>query len=191
MKLNLFLFTLLVALISANLGVSDNPARPNFEAMPEMVRTASYESFSENPNFPDGKSLQSPPEGAIARGMRPLRYAATPQEAARAGRELTAPASSLIPPEAGARIYQIYCQPCHGGAGKGDGPVALRGFPPPPSLMAEHAMRLSDGETFHILSFGQKNMPSYAAQLSPEDRWRVIGYMRSLQHPPANEGSPQ
>src|SRR5215467_10760448 len=127
MKLNLFLLALLVALVAANLGVSDNPTRRNFEAMPEMVRTIAYKSFSANPNFSDGKTLQLPPEGTIARAERPQ------------------------PARPGSLIYQIYCLPCHGPAGKGDGPVAMRGFPPPPSFMADHALGLTDDQMFQIV----------------------------------------
>src|SRR5262245_44688408 len=100
MKLNLFLIAVLAALVAANFGLSDNPTRPNWEAMPEMVRTIAYKSFSPNPNFADGKTLQLPPEGALARD------------------------AAAVPGRQGATVYQIYCQPCHGGAGKGDGPVA-------------------------------------------------------------------
>src|SRR6266567_8253152 len=146
MKLNLFLLTILVALIAANLGISDNPTRRNFEAMPEMVRTIAYKSFSANPNFADGKTLQVPPDGTIPRP---------------AGDGHARP---------GELVYQIYCQPCHGPAGKGDGPVATRGFPPPPSFLADHALRLTDDQMFQIVSRGQKNMPSYAAQVSSADR---------------------
>ena len=184
MKLNLFLLVVLVASVAANLGVGDNPARRNFEAMPEMVRTAAYKSFSANPNFADAKTLQPPPEGTIPRGVHPLHYAATPEDAARAGQELHAPPASPAAAERGAVVYQTYCQPCHGASGKGDGPVALRGFPPPPSLLADHAKGLPEGQMFHIVTYGQKNMPSYAAQVTREDRWRVIEYIRSLQHPP-------
>jgi cytochrome c5 len=181
MKLNLFLLTILVASVAANFGINDNPAHRNFEAMPEMVRSIAYKSFTANPNFGDGKTLQAPPEGTIARGVHPLHYGTTPDEAMRAGRELSAPPSPAVVLERGARVYQIYCQPCHGAAGKGDGPVAMRGFPPPPSFLAEHAMHLADGQLFHIVTYGQKNMPSYASQVSPEDRWGVIAYVRSLQ----------
>ena len=181
MKLNLFLLTVLVASLAANFGISDNPARRNFEVMPEMVRSIAYKSFTANPNFGDGKTLQTPPEGTIARGVKPLHYAATPDDAVRAGRELTAPSKSPAGLERGARVYQNYCLPCHGGAGKGDGLVAMRGFPPPPSFLAEHAIHLADGQMFHIVTYGQKNMPSYAAQVSAEDRWHVIAYVRSLQ----------
>ena len=160
MKLNLLLVAALVALVAANFGLSDNPTRRNWEAMPEMVRTAAYKSFSANPTFADGKTLQLPPEGVIPR---------------------SAPHQSTRP---GALVYQIYCQPCHGGTGKGDGPVAMRGFPPPPSFLAEHALRLTDDEMFQIVSHGQKNMPSYAVQVPPEDRRTVIAYIRSLQGGP-------
>jgi mono/diheme cytochrome c family protein len=160
MKLNLFLLALLVALVSANFGLSDNPTRRNWEAMPEMVRTIAYKSFTANPNFADGKTLQLPPEGAIPR-----------------------PAAHQIA-RSGAVVYQIYCQPCHGGAGKGDGPVAMRGFPPPPSFLAEHALHLTDDQMFDIVTHGQKNMPSYAVQVPPQDRRAAITYVRSLQGAP-------
>jgi mono/diheme cytochrome c family protein len=165
-KLNLFLLTVLVASVAANLGISDNPTRRNFEAMPEMVRSIAYKSFSANPNFADGKTLQSPPEGTIARG---------------AGCQPAADCKSAPHSDRGAHVFQIYCQPCHGGAGKGDGPVAMRGFPPPPSFLADHAMHLTGSQMFQIITHGQKNMPSYASQVTPDDRWQVIAYIRSLQ----------
>ena len=160
MKWNLFLLTVLVALLAANFGLSDNPTHRNWEAMPEMVRTIAYKSFSPNPEFADGKTLQLPPEGAVPRQP------------------------SQTPARAGAVVYQIYCQPCHGGAGKGDGAVAVRGFPPPPSFLAEHAVHLTDDQMFEIVSRGQKNMPSYAVQVPPQDRRAAISYVRSLQGGP-------
>ena len=158
MKLNLFLLTILVAAVAANFGIGDNPAHRNFEAMPEMVRSIAYKSFTVNPNFGDGKTLQVPPEGAIAR-----------------------PPEHPVPARPGALVYQIYFLPCHGPAGKGDGLVAARGFPPPPSFLADHAVHLTGDQMFQIVTRGQKNMPSYAAQVPPQDRWAAIGYVRSVQ----------
>ena len=157
MKWNLLLLTVLVALLAANFGLSDNPTRRNWEAMPEMVRTIAYKSFTVNSNFADGKTLQLPPEGTIPRD------------------------TAHVTARPGAVVYQIYCQPCHGGAGKGDGPVAMRGFPPPPSFLADHALRLTDDQMFDIVSHGQKNMPSYAVQVPRQDRRAAIAYIRSLQ----------
>jgi mono/diheme cytochrome c family protein len=184
-KLNLALLMALALSVAANLAIKDDPARRNVEVLPEMVRHVAYESFSPNPNFADGKTLQPPPEGSIARGAHPVHYAATPEDAVRAGRELAVPPGASM--ERGTHVYQVYCQPCHGGAGKGDGPVAMHGFPPPPSLLADHAKRLSGGQMFHVVTYGQKNMPAYAAQVPVEDRWSVIAYVRSLQQTP---GSP-
>jgi mono/diheme cytochrome c family protein len=83
--------------------------------------------------------------------------------------------------ERGAFVFRTFCVPCHGGSGRGDGPVALRGYPAPASLLAEKAIHMTDGQIFHVLTFGQKNMPSYASQLSEDDRWKVILYVRSMQ----------
>lgn len=161
MRLNLLLLVLLAGAVAANFAVRHDPARPNHEYLPEMVHSAAFESFSKNPNFADGKTMQHPPPGTV-----PHRSAA----------QAPAPA-----PDRGAFVFQTFCQPCHGASGKGDGPVALRGYPPPASLLAPQAIGLTDEKMFEILTQGQKNMPSYAAQISPEDRRSVIAYVRGMQ----------
>ena len=115
--------------------------------------------------------------------MLPLYFDAGPEEALRAGRELESPldpgdAAAL---ELGRGLYGIYCTVCHDAGGEGRGPVVLRGMLPPPSLHAARATQMRDGEMFHILTYGQGNMASYAAQLSRDERWRVILYVRQLQ----------
>ena len=89
----------------------------------------------------------------------------------------------------GALVYANYCLLCHGPAGKGDGPLAVRGVPPPPSLLADHAQQMKDGQLFHVLTYGQGNMAPYASQLSREDRWGVILHVRALQQQ-AGKGQP-
>ncbi len=183
MRLNVFLLILLVGAVTLNYGIRRDMSKPNDEWLPEMVHAVPYESFSENPNFPDGKTLQTPPRGAIARGFLPLRYQAKPEDAFRAGLELHNP----FQPEdtkavaRGAVLFTTFCITCHGAGGKGDGPVTLRGFPPPQSLLAENAVHLRDGQLFHIITYGQKNMPGYASQMSREDRWKAILHLRALQ----------
>ncbi len=59
--------------------------------------------------------------------------------------------------------------------------VAKRGFPPPPSLVLEHAIKMKDGQMFHVATLGQGNMPGHAAQISRDDRWHVINHIRTLQ----------
>ncbi len=157
--------------------------QPNVEYFPDMAHSPRYNAFAPNPVFADGRTLQAPPEGAIARGLMPEHFQATPADAERAGRELTSPfaAGDNDALARGRHVYETFCVPCHGAAGGGDGPVARRGVPPPPSLIAEHAIGLPDGHLFHIITYGQNNMASYAAQVDREDRWRVILFVRSLQ----------
>lgn len=181
--LNVFLLVALIISVSASWLLTPNPARPNFEFIPEMAHASRYNAFAPNPNFANGATLQRPDSGAIPRGWMPLHYAATPQDAMRAGEELRSPLSpgNARAQERGAFVFANFCAVCHGAGGAGNGPVAQRGYPPPPSLLAEHAQKMKDGQLFHILTYGQNNMPSYASQLSRDDRWNVILYVRTLQ----------
>lgn len=183
--LNIGLLLALLLSLALNWAVRRDPAQPNREVLPEMVRTVRYNAFAPNPNFADGKTLQGPAPGTIPRDMPPLHYQATPQDAARAGTELRSPLPSddAAALERGTFLFKSFCQPCHGSAGRGDGLIVSRGFPAPPPLTAEHAVNLKDGQLFHILTYGQGNMAPYASQLSRDDRWTVILYVRSLQKP--------
>ena len=148
-----------------------------------MVRTAAYKAYSANSNFPDGKTLQAPPPDTIPRGFHSVDYPATEAGAIRAGEELSNPYNfeDLAAFTRGSFVFRSWCLPCHGATGRGDGPVAMRGFPAPPPLNSEKTLALKDGRMFHILTYGQKNMPSYASQVSEDDRWKAILYVRSLQ----------
>ncbi len=181
--LNAFLLVALIASVTASWLLSPDLTRPNLEFLPQMAHAPRYNAFSPNPNFENGGTLQRPEPGTIPRGWMPLHYAATPQDALRAAEELSSPldAGNVRARERGTFVFASFCAVCHGAGGAGNGPVALRGYPPPPSLLAEHAQKMKDGQLFHILTYGQNNMPSYASQLSRGDRWNVILYVRTLQ----------
>ena len=186
-RTNVLLAVGLVITLGASWGTGVDHSLRGLEFAPQMAHSARYNAFSPNPNFPGSQTLRAPEPGTIARGQPPLHYAATPADAVRAGLELTNPvavadATALAQ---GTTVFLNFCQPCHGAGGRGDGPVTQRGFPPPPSLLAQHALDLKDGQLFHILTYGQGNMAPYASQLSRDDRWRVILYVRSLQAAPA------
>jgi mono/diheme cytochrome c family protein len=183
MKLNLFLAVALVLCVACGFLIRPEPSRPTVEVLPEMVRTAAYKAYSVNPNFPDGKTLQEPPPDTIPRGSHSVAYQATEADAIRAGEELTNPynVQDLTAFTRGGFVFRTWCLPCHGAAGRGDGTVPMRGFPAPPPLTSEKSLALKDGRMFHILTYGQKNMPSYASQVSDDDRWKAILYVRSLQ----------
>jgi hypothetical protein len=83
--------------------------------------------------------------------------------------------------ERGRERYNIYCSPCHNTTGDGRGMIVLRGFSPPPSF---HEPRLRDapaGHFFHVITHGYGAMYSYASRVTPEDRWKVVAYVRALQ----------
>jgi mono/diheme cytochrome c family protein len=178
---------LLIVTIGLNWGLGTNHATPNREFLPEMVHAVPYESFGTHPDLPNQMVLQAPIEGTIARGQKPMHYQATPKDAERAGEKLVNPFSLKDGRRAtrGAQVFANYCQMCHGPAGKGDGPVSQRGVPPPPSLLAEKALKMKDGQMFHIVTYGQGDGPgrmaAYAGQVPPDDRWAVILHLRKLQ----------
>jgi mono/diheme cytochrome c family protein len=85
--------------------------------------------------------------------------------------------------ERGRDRFQIYCVVCHGFTGEADGMIVRRGFRKPPSYYED---RLQEGATpaahfFDVITNGWGAMPDYAAQISPEDRWKIIAYIRALQ----------
>jgi len=183
-KINALLFAVIVLCALGSWFGGRDYSEPNVVFLPEMYYSIPYDSFAPNPNFTDGQTLQTPVHGTIARGFMPLRYEATPDDAARAGRELTNPFSPDDPGvlERGTAVYTSFCLHCHGSGGKGDGLVAKRGFPPPPSLLLENAVNMPEGQMFHVITWGQGNMPGHESQISREDRWKVITYINhSLQ----------
>jgi mono/diheme cytochrome c family protein len=193
--LNSALFLLLLSLLGFNWWASPDQSKPNFEFLPQMAHGARYNAFAANPNFADGQTLQAPVSGTIARGELPLHYAPTAADAARAGEELLSPVSTenVRARARGEQVFKNFCTPCHGADATGMSPVTQRGVPPPPSLFAPHAAQMKDGQLFHILTYGQNNMAAYAGQVSREDRWNVIAYVRSLQaakQPPAAAPTP-
>lgn len=182
-KLNWLLVISVSAVFALNWALQPDPTQPNFELLPGMVFAVPYESFTANPVLAGGVTMQHAPAGTIPRGRLPLGYGATPEEAERAGRDLQNPLSAADPGVLGQAesVFQVYCQLCHGPGGEGDGTVAQRGFPTPPSLLAPNARNHADGRLFHIVTFGQGNMPGHAGQLEPEERWQAVTWVRYLQ----------
>jgi mono/diheme cytochrome c family protein len=81
----------------------------------------------------------------------------------------------------GRERFDIYCSPCHGRTGVGDGMVVRRGYRRPPSYHDDRLRSAPVGHYFDVISNGFGAMPDYAAQISAEDRWAVIAYIRALQ----------
>ncbi len=81
----------------------------------------------------------------------------------------------------GQALYAIHCAPCHGDSGRGDGPVGRKFVPTPADLRPEGPFgRLPDGTLFAIVSNGLGAMPPFRADLSPEERWKIVIHLRAL-----------
>ena len=200
--LEVVLVLALVALLSVHLVIGDDVEKRMPEVLPDMVTSPAYEAQDPNPNFADGKTLQAPVPGTIARGTLPLRVrgaaldGTTPwkdlEPQARAlWAEVAAPWSGRDAADAawqrdldrGGELWRSLCITCHGPAATGLTEVTKRGVPPPPSLLDPQAREYADGHIYRHITHGIGNMPSHASQIEREDRWRVILYLRSLQTP--------
>jgi mono/diheme cytochrome c family protein len=80
--------------------------------------------------------------------------------------------------EKGGKLFAIYCVPCHGKSGTGDGYVGAKLILRPFDLTSERLAGLPDGHIFGMMTFGGAIMPVYANDLSPTERWNVVNYVR-------------
>jgi mono/diheme cytochrome c family protein len=127
--------------------------------------------------FADGRGMRTPVAGTVARGFIPYPFMGqtNPPEVLS---NPTLPTKENI--ELGKAKFFTYCSPCHGYFADGDS--RLRGqFPNPPTLHSKRARDFSDGLIYHIITNGQNAMPSYASQISREERWAIVNYVRVLQ----------
>jgi hypothetical protein len=128
--------------------------------------------------FSTGIGMRPPVDGTIARGLIPYAYKGKPEDA---GKSLVNPVPFNDASVAKGRTkYLIFCSPCHGNFGRGDS--RLNGqFPNPPTLHADKVRTWTDGSIYHVMTDGQNVMPSYASQLTRDERWAIVHYVRVLQ----------
>lgn len=81
----------------------------------------------------------------------------------------------------GQERFNVYCSVCHSSTGNGGTPVIQRGYMPPPKLSDSRLLRVSDGYIFNVITNGVRTMPGYKSQVSVEDRWAIVVYVRALQ----------
>jgi mono/diheme cytochrome c family protein len=157
---------------------------PGWDYFPDMFYSTAYESYTENPNFRDGMTMRVPPEGSVAREQIPFEYTIEAESRAKAGNELMNP---LEPTEAnverGRVAYRIFCIDCHGPAGQGDGQLFNLGLYPlkPRPVAGANAAPLKDGEIYHTITLGFGSMGPHGSQVRPDDRWKIVLYIRQLQ----------
>jgi cytochrome c553 len=83
--------------------------------------------------------------------------------------------------ERGRQRYDIYCAPCHGRTGEGNGMIVQRGFPAPPSYHIDRLRTAPVGHFFDVITQGYGVMYPYASRVETDDRWAIAAYIRALQ----------
>lgn len=171
------------------------PGSPGWEYMPDMYRSSSYETNSDNPNFKNKMTNQAPAPGTVSQGWTanseysslkmpyPYKNDSLGYELAGQNIRNPLPATPQII-EQGKERYEKFCGHCHGASGMGDGAVVSAGnFPPPPAYNSIQLKNLPEGKMFHSLQYGKGMMGSHASQLTVEERWKILRYVQTLQNP--------
>ncbi len=142
-----------------------------------------YNPYDPTDFFEDGQSARLPVEGTVPRGDLKL----GPNELLYTGKVDGQPSDSFPFPvtreilDRGRERFNIYCSPCHGFSGDGDGMIVQRGFRRPPSLHEDRLRTAPAGHFFDVITNGQGVMYPYGYRVAPRDRWAIVYYIRALQ----------
>lgn len=177
---------------------SDDPRIP---LVPDMANQPKFKAQSLNPFFADRRAMRPRIAGTVARGE----WYANPivHDGTLAGEwALTIPETvneEFI--QRGQKTYTIYCAPCHGFKGNGEGSVAKRAgqlregtWTPPTSLHGATVKQQPPGQIFYAITHGIRVMPAHGPQIVPYDRWAIVAYVQALQRNPnaaANDAPPE
>lgn len=131
--------------------------------MHDMYAQPRYDPNAGSPLWSDGRATRPPVPGTVATRQR----APAPASLAR-----------------GQERYSIYCMPCHGARGDGNGLVPRHGFPHPPDYREPRLRDAPDSYLVDVVTRGHGIMYGYADRLAPEDRLAVVAYVRALQKEP-------
>ena len=177
---HLILLLFLILIVVATGMIETVWTERNYDALPDMYVSVPVDAQTHRWKEAFSKRDENPASGTVsmvdtvAKDIAPFQHASMSDSARLAAMEKALPR--------GEKIYRVFCVPCHGSAGLGDGVIAQRGYPPPPSLLAEATLARADSALYRIVSEGQGNMPSYSAQITHVDRWNCVAYVRSLQN---------
>jgi mono/diheme cytochrome c family protein len=137
----------------------------------EMHQQARFDPLEAAPAWADSQSALRPPPGTVDRTV-----------AAEVGDTSSFPGPpdrALL--ERGRDRYAIYCAPCHGEYGDGDGMITRHGFPHPPSYHEPRLLAAAPGHFYRVITDGFGMMYPYGYRVPPPDRWAIIAYIRALQ----------
>jgi mono/diheme cytochrome c family protein len=135
-----------------------------------MTQQRKLATYAPTSIWPDGTSARPLPEHVVARG-----------DVDRAAAAKNPPAMTPELLARGRERYGIFCAPCHGLAGDGDGVIVAHGFPAPPSYHDDRLLAAPAQHFFDVMTRGYGVMFSYADRVDVPDRWAIAAYIRALQ----------
>jgi mono/diheme cytochrome c family protein len=184
MRYFLLFFALAVVTVMGVLGKRGHSfKKPPLEIFTDMDRQPKLRPQQPSMVFANGRSSQAPVPGTIARGDR---YESNPVNTARAAGSTNFVATIPLPVTEqlmarGKQRFDIYCLPCHGPTGDGNGIVKKYGYATVKSLHDKLVVMQPDGELFNTITHGKSTMMPYGSQIPIDDRWAIIAYVRALQ----------
>ena len=162
---------------------------PRIHIIPDMDNQPKVKAQSRFMLFADRRGMRPPVAGTVARGSligdSSLEFGRTADDV---WVEAIPVEMSMSVLERGRKRYDIFCSPCHGLSGYGDGMVARRAdqlqegtWTPPTSFHTELIRERPAGHIYNTISNGIRNMPAYGSQIPVDDRWAIVAYVRALQ----------
>jgi mono/diheme cytochrome c family protein len=147
----------------------------------DMHDQPKFKPYAKNDFFADRRSARPLVDGTIARGH--LRDDAVLYTGKAAGKPVDAfpMAVTAAVMARGQERFDIFCSPCHGRTGAGDGMIVRRGYRKPPTFHLDRLRQAAPGYTFDVITNGFGAMPDYAQQIPVRDRWAIVAYIKALQ----------
>jgi mono/diheme cytochrome c family protein len=153
----------------------------SFGCRQDMHDQPKYKPYRGSDFFGDGRSARPLPEGTVARGqLREDAHLYTGRVNGQLAATFPFPITEAVLAR-GRERYGIFCSPCHGLAGYGDGMVVARGFRRAANYHVDRLRAERPGYFYDVITNGFGAMPSYAPQIPVEDRWAIVAYVRALQ----------
>ena len=167
--------------------------KPPLEVFPDMDRQPKFKPQAPSQFFADGRADRPTPAGVVAYGRSYVKqdekFLASDDHFYR-GQNADGSFASGFPKtvelnakllEPGQQKYGIYCAPCHGALGDGNGITKQYGMGATPTYHDDRLRKMPEGEIFNTITHGKNTMMPYADKLEPADRWAVVAYVRALQ----------
>ncbi len=142
----------------------------------DMANQPKNRPLSPSTFFEDGRSERPLVENTVARGS----LANDELFVAKESNNFPLPVNQKLL-ERGEERYKIFCTPCHGLQGDGNGMISMRGMKHPPSFHQDRLRQAPNGYFYDNITNGFGAMYGYSAQIPPRDRWAIIAYVRALQ----------